>query len=169
MKTRWLIFACACPFSTAMHKFLKELAFTGLTKKLFFVWSFVIFSQFVALFIFFFTCWLILQNNYQSLTYKLIGVNPNRPDIFSWTYIFSRTLFTPQRLKRWRQKCLQFTCVTSMTWTQNWQLLVLYPWRQRHFGDVKIKLKKKNAQCGNHLLKWKLVLVSKKSHLTKSI
>ena len=32
--------------------------------------------------------------------------------------------------------------IPYVAYTQNWELLVFYPWRQRHFGDVKLKHEK---------------------------
>ena len=44
-----------------------------------------------------------------------------------------------------RQNVLQSICISFVTCTQNWdwELLAFYPWRQRHFHDIKRKREKK--------------------------
>ena len=99
-----------------------------------------------------------------------------RTHLFLWTCIFPGTLqyVIKSSLQRdennqW-QIWLQSTCISSMTCMQNWELLVFYPWRQRHLGDVKMKCGETKVvwekRCNNNqLLKQRVDYGGQKHHI----
>ena len=133
------IFSCQSSSLNALYltTALKELAFSDLAKRRFLiaVWITVILDM-ICMLHYFFICWFILPND--------LPIDHPHPHLRS-SFLLSKMLqyFIKCSLHRdrniWWPKWLQYTCISSVNCTQNWELPVALSVTSETFGDVKMK------------------------------
>ena len=125
---------------------LKQLAFTSLAKKVIFLKWIVVILITICLLHYYFHLPVTFTPKLQIIMRIDWGkTQQTTPFLVEFVFLELYNTSSKGHSTGRRQNVLQSICISFVTCTQNWdwELLAFYPWRQRHFHDIKRKREKK--------------------------